>query len=237
MDAQDQARLLAVMQKEAGLWLEALPVPSLSLYLSDNELIASLRLGVPTCTGHTCICNEKVGILGTHGLKCKKSKGRWSRHHSVNDIIAWALTLANIPAILEPLGIVREDNKRPDGMTNISWSHGRHLVWDYTCPDTLAPSHLQATSIEAGSAAKTAEVRKVAKYKTLAVYYTFVPISDLFVEGEQPELLAHEHYSVQLVLEPTLDSSPHGDPDTPAAAAPHSVSQFTTREKISYYKN
>ena len=178
VDAQDQARLLAVTQKEAGSWLEALPVPSLGLHLSDNELriVTSLRLGVPTYTEHTCICNEKVGILGTHGLKCKKSKGRWSRHHSVNDIIARALTLANDPAILEPPGIVREDNKRPDGMTNIPWSHGRHLVWDYTCPDTLAPSHLQATSIEAGSAAKTAEVRKVAKYQTLAVNYTFVPI-------------------------------------------------------------
>ena len=62
-------------------------------------------------------------------------------------------------------------------MTNIPWSHGRHLVWDYTCPDTLAPSHLQATSNEAGSAAKTAEVRKIAKYQSLAVYYTFVPIA------------------------------------------------------------
>ena len=151
----------------------------LYLHLSDNELriVASLRLGVPTCTEHNCICNEKVGILGIHGLKCKKSKGRWSRHHSVNDIIARALTLANVPAILEPPGIVHEDNKRPDGMTNIPWSRGRHLVWDYTCSDTLAPSHLQATSIEAGSAAKIAEVRKVAKYKTLAVYYTFVPIA------------------------------------------------------------
>ena len=115
--------------------------------------------------------------MHTNVVKCKKSKGRWSRHHSVNDIIARALTLANVPAILEPPGIVREDNKRPDGMTNIPWSHGRHLVWDYTCPDTLAPSHLQATSIEAGSAAKTAEVRKVAKYQTLAIYYTFVPIA------------------------------------------------------------
>ena len=46
-----------------------------------------------------------------------------------------------------------------------------------TLARTLAPSHLQATSIEAGSAAKIAEVRKVAKYQTLDVYYTFVPIA------------------------------------------------------------
>ena len=72
----------------------------------------------------------------------KKSKGRFSRHHAVNDIIARALNLANFPAMLEPSSIIREDNKRPDGMTNVPWSHGRHPVWDFTCPDTLAPFHL-----------------------------------------------------------------------------------------------
>ena len=129
-----------------------------------------------TCVEHICVCNEKVGVLGTHGLKCRKSKGRWSRHQSVNDIIQ-ALTLANVPSKLEPSGIVREDNKRPDGMSNIPWSHGRHLVWDFTCPDTLAPSHLHGTRIEAGSAAKSAEERKTSKYQSIALYHKFVPIA------------------------------------------------------------
>ena len=59
VDAQDEARLLASAQKESGAWLEALPVPSLGLHLSDNELrvVVSLRLGVPTCAEHTCACN------------------------------------------------------------------------------------------------------------------------------------------------------------------------------------
>ena len=166
VDAQDEARLLASAQKESGAWLEALPVPSLGLHLSDHELrvVVSLRLGVPTCAEHTCACNEKVGILGTHGLKCKKSKGRFSRHHAVNDIIARALNLANFPAMLEPSGIVREDNKWPDGMTNVPWSHGRHLVWDFTCPDTLAPSCV-------------AEERKVTKYRSIAACHTFIPVA------------------------------------------------------------
>ena len=107
----------------------------------------------------------------------KKSKGRFSRHHAVNDIIARALNLANFPAMLEPSGIVREDNKWPDGMTNVAWSHGRHLVWDFTCPDTLAPSHLRSTATEAGSAAKEAEERKVSKYRSIAAYHTFIPVA------------------------------------------------------------
>ena len=94
----------------------------------------------------------------------------------MNDIIAWALDLANVPAMLEPAGIVRED-KRPNGITNVPWSHGHHLVWDFTCPDTLAPSHLCTTSAEAGSAAKEAEERKILKYTSIATYHTFIPIA------------------------------------------------------------
>ena len=143
VDAQDEARLLASAQKESGAWLEALPVPSLGLHLSNNELrvVVSLRLGVPTCAEHTHACNENVGILGTQGLKCKKSKGRFSCHHAVNDIIAWALNLANFSAMLQPSGIVCEDNKRPDGMTNVPWSHGRHLVWSVGLPSQTRHCH------------------------------------------------------------------------------------------------
>ena len=159
--------------------MEALPVPSLGLHLGDNELriVTSLRLGIPTCAEHTCKCNKKVDILGTHGLKFKKSRGRFSCHHSVNVIIARALNLADVCAMLEPAGIVREDNKRPDGMTNVPWSHGRHLVWDFTCSDTLAPSHLCTTSAETSSAAKEAEERNIHKYTSIATYHTFIPIA------------------------------------------------------------
>jgi len=36
--------------------------------------------------------------------------------------------------------------KRPDGATQITWTSGRLLLWDFTCPDTLAPSHKQKSS-------------------------------------------------------------------------------------------
>ena len=139
VDAQDEARLLASAQKESGAWLEALPVPSLGLHLSNNELrvVVSLRLGVPTCAEHTCACNENVGILGTHGLKCKKSKGRFSRHHAVNDIIARALNLANLPATLEPSGIVRVAR----------WDDKRSLVpWVSPCMGLHLPGHPHSIS-------------------------------------------------------------------------------------------
>jgi hypothetical protein len=95
----------------------------------------------------------------------------------VNDLIKRALVSARIPSVLEPSGIYRSDGKRPDGMTLIPWSQGRSLLWDFTCPDTLAPSHLASTCISAGAAASKAERQKEIKYNELSSTYIFQPIA------------------------------------------------------------
>jgi hypothetical protein len=53
------------------------------------------------------------------------------------------------------------------------------LVWDFTCPDTLAPSHLNLSSQAAGSAAERAEGLKQSKYAELVASgdFIFAPIS------------------------------------------------------------
>ena len=52
-------------------------------------------------------------------------------------------------------------------------------MWDFTCPDTLAPSHISLSSREAGSVAANAEAGKVVKYAELAASqnFQFVPIA------------------------------------------------------------
>ncbi|KAM3958718.1 uncharacterized protein ACR2FA_007238 [Aphomia sociella] len=129
----------------------------------QESIRKGLRLGAAICTPHVCPCGTEVDQLGHHGLSCSKSAGRFSRHASLNDIIRRSLVSVNVPAILEPKGIVRSDGKRPDGMSLVPWKMGRVLVWDATCVDTLAASHVQGTSRRAGSAAEAAENQKFSK--------------------------------------------------------------------------
>jgi len=136
--------------------------------LANHDLVvASIRLRdkdcswtssrLPNCDRHACICRARVQPNGHHGLACRRSAERLSRHHLVNNLIARSLRSAGVPAIPEPPGLFCSDGKRPDGATLIPWSYGRFLVWDFTCPDTPAPSHLVNTSRVAGAAASMAE--------------------------------------------------------------------------------
>jgi len=84
-----------------------------------------------------------------------------------------ALRRTDIPAHLEPNGLLRNDCKKPDGATLVPWARGRCLLWDFTCPDTLALSPVYKSSL----AASEAETRKSTKYSDLSAAHTFVPIA------------------------------------------------------------
>ncbi|XP_061713148.1 uncharacterized protein LOC133521996 [Cydia pomonella] len=172
-----RARLLAAGSRESGAWLHAFPSVHTGTFLEPHTLrvAACLRLGVRVCAPHRCPCGTDVDVLGHHGLSCQRSAGRFSRHAALNDILRRSLASVNVPALLEPPGIIRDDGKRPDGMTLIPWKLGRVLVWDATCVDTLAPSHLHGTSAKAGAAAEAAEKLKKTKYRGLGTEYNFVP--------------------------------------------------------------
>ena len=175
----ERARFLALSEWESGLWLQALPSLNIGTLLDNTSfsMAVSLRLGVSCMVSHRCFCGDLVNELGHHGLSCSKSAGRISRHASLNDILRRAFASARVPAVLEPVGLSRSDGKRPDGMTLVPWKLGRPLVWDATCVDTLAPSHLPTTSLRPGAAAASAESLKRRKYADLSETYMFVPFS------------------------------------------------------------
>ena len=130
-DARSRARLLAATAKESDAWLNVLPVSSLGLCMNDESIRigVGLHLGVPLCQPHLCYqCGAEVDHLATHGLSCRRSLGRHSRHAVLNDIIHRALTTAKIPSRIEPSGLYRSDGKRPDGASLVPWKRGKVLV-------------------------------------------------------------------------------------------------------------
>ena len=62
-------------------------------------------------------------------------------------------------------------------MFNHTLKSGKVLVWDATCPDTCAPSHIPTTATQAGAAAAQAEGLKLAKYAYLDSIYFFAPFA------------------------------------------------------------
>jgi hypothetical protein len=112
------------------------------------------------------------------------------RHNAVNDLIKRALASANVPALLKRKSLCRDDGKRLDGLSVLPWANGRCLVWDFTCPDTLADSHLNRAVLSPSAVANDAEHRKTMKYCSLASLYRFtLAIRTLGALGDEASTL------------------------------------------------
>ena len=152
--------LLSACAEHSGDWLHASPITAVGMRLNDEMVRISIatRLEARACELHTCPCGKEVDARGLHGLSCRKSAAGHIRHAHLNDIIWRSVKRAQIPAVKEPVGLSRDDGKRPDGATLIPWARGKALAWDVTVADTFALSHVGDTSILAGSAAKSCGV-------------------------------------------------------------------------------
>ena len=116
----DKARLLAVAAPGSSAWLEAMPLAAVGLKLDYASLrvAAGLRLGAPSLIfSYDCCCGESVSSDGSHGLSCRKSAGRQSRHGQLNDIMLRAFQSIGVMTIRKPIGLSRSNGKRPDGVT------------------------------------------------------------------------------------------------------------------------
>jgi len=90
---------------------------------------------------------------------------------------AASLAIMRLMTILRPPGLLRGNDKRPDGTTLIPLSGGRPMLWDFTCSDTLAPSHLSKISVLAGAAAVETQVKKNTKYSNFIHWHIFIPVA------------------------------------------------------------
>jgi hypothetical protein len=178
-DEEESARLLAISSEGASAWLNAIPLSSLGLKLSDTELpiVCSLRLGSTLCQPHECKCGQDVESDGRHGLNCDEQIGRFPRHTEANMLIKRALNQIDCPSIIEPENLLDSEGIRPDGVTAFPYKHGKCLTWDFTCVNTLQDTFLFECAKEAGKAAIGGEKRKDVTYEKLLRNYIFVPIA------------------------------------------------------------
>ena len=103
---------------------------------------------------------------------CRRSAPRQQRHSHLNDILWTAIKRAQMPAVKEPISLMRDDNKRPDGTTLLPWARGKPMAWDMTVPDTYAESHTGNTATKPGAAAQKTAQNKIDKYSKLANIHT-----------------------------------------------------------------
>ncbi|XP_065321304.1 uncharacterized protein LOC135928769 [Gordionus sp. m RMFG-2023] len=165
--------LFSSLLNGSGHVLEAIPSINLQLQLNKNELTHAngIRLNCLITQPHICSgCGSTVLGNGRHSIHCRSCKGRIVRHNLCNSIILRALRSAQIPSTLEPSGLYRSDEKRPDGISQIPWKRGQSLVWDYSCIDPLAPSNQTVNILE------KKETLKIAKYSEISQEYIFIPI-------------------------------------------------------------
>ena len=74
---------------------------------------------------------------------------------------------AAVPVTKEPVGLAKQDGKRPDGLTLIRWQRGKPLTWDVTVAHAQADSYVSATDRSGGATAEQVAGRKSAKYDLL----------------------------------------------------------------------
>jgi len=84
-----------------------------------------------------------------------------NNNNNNNDILWRAIKRAQMPAVKEPINLMRDDNKRPDGTTFLPWARGKPMAWDMTVPDTYAESHIGNTATKPGAAAQKTAQNKI----------------------------------------------------------------------------
>ena len=95
-----------VRETLSGMSLQAIPVPSLGTQLDADTLTVAvaLRIVAPVCELRACRCGANAFTPA-----CRFSAGRLTRHFKLNNEIKKALQATNVPCLLRPFGLSRDD--------------------------------------------------------------------------------------------------------------------------------
>ena len=87
------------------------------------------------------------------------------------------LSNSDVPTTKESSGLLRDDEKRRDGLTIFPWQNSWCLTWDATVTGYLAISYLSSASSLPGSATEAAVIREWSKYATIMLIHIFVQVA------------------------------------------------------------
>ena len=121
----------------------------------------------------SCVCGTATDQKGHHALTCPKIKSRFQRHSMCNTVIKEAFHATGTQSTLEPIGLLTNDGRRPDGITLTIWHRGKPVAWDFTCVHCLAASHIRIATTEGPVVANEAEIKKRSHYNDLPDNCTF----------------------------------------------------------------
>ena len=154
-----------------------MPISLRGLQLENKDIcvVVGFWLCTALCKPHQCPSSALVDVTGLHSLLNKLSASIHVRHNIIIDMIARAVTFADIPYVKEPQGISKSDGKRPHGITLIPWQAGKCALWDITVIDTIAQSYMSQSSQSAGSAAELTATKKSSKYGEFSTSHFIVP--------------------------------------------------------------
>ena len=89
------------------------------------NIAVGLLLGLALCHPHACSdCGAEVNVDGIHGLSCRYSRSRHSRHSALNDIVKCSFEAAKIRCHLKLSDLVCTDQMESVSM-ELQWFPGR----------------------------------------------------------------------------------------------------------------
>ena len=78
--------------------------------------------------------------------------------------------------LIDPIGLDRDDEKHPDGITRFPFKSGKSLIWIAACTDTFSTGTLVSSAVNPRSSFASAELSKQKKYESLSDRFIFTPI-------------------------------------------------------------
>ena len=160
-----RAWLRSVSGHQAGAWLTAVPLQSLTMASMEHATACQLRLGMDMHAAQMCpVCQGLADSYGQHATICATTNDRICRHNTQCDVMAATGRSAAKSVTREHKGLLPRGQERPGDVTIAAWKGQQTGVFDVTVVSPCAATVVGTAANEQGYAAEQAEQRKIDRY-------------------------------------------------------------------------